>query len=311
VTPYFDCGFEDAAIGTHWDYVNSAVLDTTITGRTGTNAARMDITSGARCDIGHTMSAHAAYAATLRFRVSALPTSQISIFRHGGAVNYDLWIALETDGKLTFYAGSGSGQASTATISTNTWYTLSWWIDGTAHTAGWSIDGTAQTAPTVRVDNETYNIFYCGNTQSASAGTFSMYVDDILFTLTTGDYPFAAGYVNSSDDWVTYAPSWTTPADTVSMSTTPELKFNSPASAVAQHFYLQLDTDAGFATGNLRTLDSSTSQTGWDYWTGAAWAALPSTGLASTYAGNEIRYTVTSALSSATWYRRVRAGTLV
>ena len=137
---------------------------------------------------------------------------------------------------------------------------------------------------------------------------------------TTTEYvsTYSADYTGTTYDpklTVTYAagatgPAWTTPADTVSMTTTPELKFTSPASAVAQHFYLQLDTANTFDSGNLRTLDSSTSQTSWDYWTGAAWAALPSTGLASGYAGNEIRYTVTSALSSATWYRRVRAGTL-
>jgi len=106
-------------------------------------------------------------------------------------------------------------------------------------------------------------------------------------------------------------PVWTTPADTVSMSTTPELKFNSPASAVKQHFYLQLDTSNGFASGDLRSYDSSTSQTNWAYWDGAAWTAMPSDGLPIAKSGNEIRYTVTSALSSATWYRRVRAGTLV
>jgi len=140
-------------------------------------------------------------------------------------------------------------------------------------------------------------------------------------TAPTGDEfvsTYSSDYTGTTRDpvlTVTYAagatgPAWTTPADTVSMTTTPELKFTSPASAVAQHFYLQLDTANTFDSGNLRTLDSSTSQTSWDYWTGAAWAALPSTGLASGYAGNEIRYTVTSALSSATWYRRVRAGTL-
>ena len=107
------------------------------------------------------------------------------------------------------------------------------------------------------------------------------------------------------------SPTWTTPADTVSMSTTPELKFNSPASAVKQHFYLQLDTANTFNTGNLRTLDSSTDQTNWAYWNGSAWTALPSDGLPIASSGNEVRYTVTSALSSATWYRRVRAGTLV
>jgi hypothetical protein len=107
------------------------------------------------------------------------------------------------------------------------------------------------------------------------------------------------------------SPTWTSPADGVSMSTTPELKFNSNSSAVAQHFYIELDTANTFDTGNLRTYDSSTVQTNWDYWNGSAWTAMPAGGLASGYSGNEIRYTVTSALASGTWYRRVRAGTLV
>jgi hypothetical protein len=105
-------------------------------------------------------------------------------------------------------------------------------------------------------------------------------------------------------------PVWTTPADTVSMSTTPALKFTSPTSAAKQHFYMQLDTVNTFNSGNLRTLDSSTDQTNWTYWDGVAWQALPSDGLPIAKSGNEVCYTVTSALSSATWYRRVRAGVL-
>ena len=105
-------------------------------------------------------------------------------------------------------------------------------------------------------------------------------------------------------------PTWTTPADTVSMSTTPDLKFTSPSSAVKQHFQLQLDTVNTFNSGNLRTYDSSTVQTNWTYYNGASWVAIPSDGLPIAYAGNEVDYTVTSALSGATWYRRVRAGTL-
>jgi hypothetical protein len=127
-------------------------------------------------------------------------------------------------------------------------------------------------------------------------------------TISAGSYWSGAGAIFSPSS---ATPTWTTPADTVSMSTTPELKFNSPASAVKQHFYLQLDTSNGFASGDLRTYDSSTTQTNWAYWDGAAWTAMPSDGLPIAKSGNEIRYTVTSALSSATWYRRVRAGTLV
>jgi hypothetical protein len=126
------------------------------------------------------------------------------------------------------------------------------------------------------------------------------------------DYALTSGQVAAHYAAATSSvPAWTTPADTVSMSSTPELKFNSPTSAVAQHFYLELDTANTFNTGNLRTYDSSTNQTNWHYWNGSTWTAMPSSGLPTGSSGNEVRYTVTSALSSATWYRRVRAGTLV
>jgi hypothetical protein len=130
----------------------------------------------------------------------------------------------------------------------------------------------------------------------------------------TGTATFTSGSwagAGATYDPAPSTPTWTTPADSASMSTTPEPKFTSPTSAAKQHFYLQLDTANTFDTGNLRTHDSSTSQTNWDYWDGAAWTAMPSDGLPIAKSGNEIRYTVTSALSSATWYRRVRAGTLV
>ena len=128
-------------------------------------------------------------------------------------------------------------------------------------------------------------------------------------------FPSALSAARVSAYWASIdgvdGPVWTTPADTVSMSTTPDLKFTSPTSAVKQHFYMQLDTVNTFNSGNLRTYDSSTSQTNWTYYNGASWVAIPSDGLPIAYSGNEVDYTVTSALSGATWYRRVRAGTLV
>ena len=104
-------------------------------------------------------------------------------------------------------------------------------------------------------------------------------------------------------------PAWTTPADAAAMTTTPELKFEIPDSASAQHFWLELDTVNTFDSGDLRTYRTDVSQTDWDYWNTSAWTAFPAGGVAITYIGEEVRLTVTSALSVDTWYRRVRAGT--
>jgi hypothetical protein len=104
-------------------------------------------------------------------------------------------------------------------------------------------------------------------------------------------------------------PVWSSPADTVSMSATPTLAFTIPALGSAMHFNLQLDTANTFDTGSLRDLMTTTDQTGWEYWNGAAWTAFPAAGVSNTYAGNDARYTVQTTLGSGTWYRRVRAGT--
>jgi len=104
-------------------------------------------------------------------------------------------------------------------------------------------------------------------------------------------------------------PVWTTPADLAAMGTTPELKFTGPTFTGTQHYWLELDTANTFDTGSLRTYRTDVSQTDWDYWNGSGWTPFPAGGMADTYSGNEVRLSVTSALSVNTWYRRVRAST--
>jgi hypothetical protein len=145
--------------------------------------------------------------------------------------------------------------------------------------------GSYKSGPTARMD--------------ATADEVAVY--NVALTATQVTAHYTAGTTAPS-------PVWVSPADTTSMGTLPVLVLTSPASAVAQHFELQLDTANTFSTGNLRDIRTDLSQTGWEYWNGTAWTAFPSTGLASTYAGNQVRHTVQSALSATTWYRQVRAG---
>jgi hypothetical protein len=114
-----------------------------------------------------------------------------------------------------------------------------------------------------------------------------------------GDTPDVAAYTG---------PVWTTPGDGIPMSSTPTLAFYSPVAAVNQHFNLQLDTAATFATGDLRDLSSESDQTGWTYWTGGTWAPITAVGLPLAFSGNEVRHDVQTTLAPGIWYRRVRAG---
>lgn len=200
---------------------------------------------------------------------------------------------------------SGSGTAATMATGSVTPSQANNLVVGMAGVRGTLVSGPTGsfTALTSAITATPYNLFAAYKVQTAA--------DAASTSWTNNDVGFGWSAVIVAYKATAATPTWTTPANSASMSTTPQLQFNSPTSAVAQHFYLQLDTDPGFATGNLRTYDSSADQTNWTYWDGDSWEALPAGGLASGMSGNEIRYTVTSALSSSTWYRRVRAGTLV
>jgi len=106
----------------------------------------------------------------------------------------------------------------------------------------------------------------------------------------------------------TAIPVWTAPADGAHMVPSPDLTFTIPAVGDGIHFWLELDTADTFDTGALRTYRSDLDQTGWDYWDGGVWADVPAGGVGSAYAGNEARLSVPTPLTSATWYRRVKAG---
>ena len=305
----FCCGGEltaDPSTSSHWYSVDGSVTRDATHVKSGSYALKF-AASANTASLRKAGIPGSTRLVNVRFWIYATtaPGAEVRLFETSVSSRY---LSLQPDGKLQIY-----DTESTSTLPLNEFVAVDLKIDTSAnpHTYTWKINGTAQTSTTSADAAVDITSLYFGVTSSATA---TFWYDDIAVSYTAGDYPIPAGTVSgtSTETWTDdpISPTWTTPADTVSMSTTPELKFNSPASAVAQHFYLQLDTANTFATGNLRTLDSSTSQTDWAYWDGAAWTAMPSDGLPIAKSGNEIRYTVTSALSSATWYRRVRAGTL-
>jgi hypothetical protein len=206
-------------------------------------------------------------------------------------------------------ANGVSAAHSSVTVADTNWhhYVVTKGASGTGDDWKIYIDGSdVSVADTSNVPDSTTDAYTFGHDAYSGAGSNGALDEVAIYKGTTLSSTRVLAHYNAGIG----LPVWTTPADTVSMSTTPDLKFNSPASASKQHFYMQLDTANTFDTGNLREYDSSSSQTNWTYWDGASWTALPSDGLPIAKAGNEVDYTVTSALSAATWYRRVRAGTL-
>lgn len=265
---------------------------------------------------------YGAAARSFEFWIKATHVYNGPVIRYGnagvnGCIELSVWGttggdggAAGGDGRLRCYNTTSEVNLTDASVSDGATHHIVCDYSGTTWTA--YVDGVAQTPVA-----QTLNTIATGG-WPCRLGTDAQYYYNYNLAGTLDEVAVYSGVLGQTKVSAHYAagatvpvPVWTTPADTVSMSTTPDLKFTSPASAVAQHFQLQLDTANTFDSGNLRTYDSSTSQANWTYWDGSAWQAMPSGGLLIAYAGNEVDYTVTSALSGSTWYRRVRAGTLV
>lgn len=102
-------------------------------------------------------------------------------------------------------------------------------------------------------------------------------------------------------------PTWVSPSNHASgVQGSDPLVFVMPTAEANIHFELQIDTANTFNSGNLQIKKSWENQTGWEYWNGSAWVAIPSGGVPNTYSGNQARYTPPVALSATTYYRRIR-----
>lgn len=123
---------------------------------------------------------------------------------------------------------------------------------------------------------------------------------------------FGANYFGSTYFGQSYpaiaagVPTWVSPANHVSgqIGTIP-LVFVIPQAANALHFEIQVDTASTFDSGNLQTFKSWLTQSGWEYWDGVGWQAMPVNGVPQDYIGNHGRF-VGADLATGTWYRRMR-----
>jgi len=113
----------------------------------------------------------------------------------------------------------------------------------------------------------------------------------------------ADAYITSGN-----VPVWVSPANHSVIDPNPILVFTSPSFSGVAHFHIQLDKVDTFDGGDLRNYKTNHDNTNWEYWDGDSWEPFPATGLIDTYSGNNCRLTITSPLSSGTWYRRVRKG---
>lgn len=124
----------------------------------------------------------------MRFRFSVLPTTStdfISMDVAAGSDRAGFFFDSSTN-KINAWISGGSTQASVATVSVNTWYTLEWKFDcsGT-NTLDWKLDGVAG-AQSTGGGSSTVARLQFGN---RSAGTGTAQYDQIVVSSTAADYP--------------------------------------------------------------------------------------------------------------------------
>lgn len=201
MTPVFCCGFECGALnpGPHWSNLSNGSISTS-TVRSGLRSYRSNPsaqTQFAQATITGSGTSH-----VVRFAVyfATLPAEDTFIYRRGTAAYGGVFFQL-SDGKLYAAVQNGSGLnlgSSGFTPSTGKWYIIDC---HSATPATWTtdikVDGVAFGQASMAVSNENSQLsnFGASGTWTDSTVSADIYYDDVLISITSGDYPLGDGFV--------------------------------------------------------------------------------------------------------------------
>lgn len=193
-TPVFCCGFECGRLGNvgqHWNGAVGGLIDTTIK-RSGARSCKSDTNNIiTRSFTGGNDTVFRGYV-----YFETLPTSDMNLFYvDASAVGYGFKFFV-TDNSVRTFAGNSNGASGTV-VTTGQWYLLDCYVSsgpGTTQTTQAKIDG-------VTIATATRSPFSGAATSSMGfrGGIFDVgtaYLDDVMMSLTAGDYPLGAGYIN-------------------------------------------------------------------------------------------------------------------
>jgi len=173
---------------------NAPAIDSTIK-RTGGYSCRFYKTVAATCYFGKTISGSPTYlVGRIYFYFTTLPAANTLLLKAmtaaGGYPRIDYVLASQ---RIAMSVG-GVGQQLGPVLSTGQWYRVDFrmYCGGAARTIDWAIDGVDQTQVSTAVAAST---FVSLNVGSEVSTTFDFYVDDIVLSTTTGDYPIGPGGV--------------------------------------------------------------------------------------------------------------------
>jgi hypothetical protein len=198
-SPLFCCGFECGQSGNifqHWQLGTGATFGTG-TVRNGSRALRVNLaaqTSDTRWLGGNILVANLT---VHRFyiRFATLPSADTFLFRVAPSVSTQVGVAFKASDSKIYAAHSNiTFGASGIAVTTGVWYRIDCKIDVTAGAKAGSVqvDGAACGSVSAATGAGT-NFTSFG---SSIAVTGEWFIDDYIFSQTSADYPFGAGFVN-------------------------------------------------------------------------------------------------------------------
>lgn len=201
MTPTFCCGFEcgilgSSSVGQHWvDGNNNLSISTSIV-RNGSRSLRVNLSAAnSQLTCGYVPSGSVVVG---RFYVyfTSLPNVNLNLFRVMNGLTGLGGVLFNTTGNVIHpLIVSGNTPAGVA-VTTGRWYRIDFKIDVTNNprTFDCSVDGVSCGQSSLATAGTTLNQVRLVDTASLAITT-DLYIDDLILSLTTGDYPIGPGKV--------------------------------------------------------------------------------------------------------------------
>jgi len=129
------------------------------------------------------------------FRATAAPSVDSRILRHPGPAESCKFLLLTTGAIATEF--QGSDRITGPSIVDGNWHRLDWRIttSGTTHTTEWYVDNVQQTSAQIAGIASNMTDLEIGSSNATHTATF--WVDDLVLSVTSGDYPLGGHTVLS------------------------------------------------------------------------------------------------------------------
>lgn len=202
ITPVFACGAECGIVSAgaaggvlHWNTVNGTVTaDTTTFHAPGIRSYKFTTAAGASIYLAKNLASPGQVIGRLYINFSSLPSATCRLIEGIPASGNDPEIEYDGTSKL-FAAVAGTRGATGIVVTTGTWYQIDFKlvVAGATRTADLQVNGVAAGQASQAGTTSTFNSIRLGINTFSTTANGTHFLDDIILSTTTADYPIGAG----------------------------------------------------------------------------------------------------------------------